>query len=147
MNLNILRNSILGIHPNIILRLSFFFFLSASGGGSRSPSRGEGTTSTRAFESTVGMMGGMTSEEDNDAAIEAAASMTRRGDDIAVLALSFLPRHVLRDVDLVGEPGATAMDAGDGALRRDVDAATVDGGNDPSGMEGNMADKLPLHWL
>ena len=89
----------------------------------------------------------MTSEEENDAAIEAAASMTRRGDDIAVLALSFLPRRVLRDVDLVGEPGATAMDAGDGALRRDVDAATVDGGNDPSGMEGNMADKLPLHWL
>ena len=99
----------------------------------------------RAFESTVGMMGGMTSEVENDAAIEAAASMTRRGDDIAVLTPSFLPRLMLHNVDLVGELGATAMDAGDGALRRDVDAATVYGGNDPSGIDGNIADKLPLH--
>ncbi len=73
--------------------------------------------------------------------------MTRRGDDIAVLAIAFLPRLVWRDVIFVGESGALAMDAGDGALRLNVDVALVDGGKDPSGMEGNIADKLPLHWL
>ena len=90
-------------------------------------------------------MGGTTSEKVSDAAIEAAATMTRPGDDIAVLAVAFLPRLVWRDVIFVRESGALAIDAGDGALRLNVDVAS--GGNDPSGMEGNMADKLPWHWL
>ena len=93
----------------------------------------------------VGIMGGTTLEEASDVAIEAAAMMTRRNDDIAVLSIAFLPRLVLRDVDLLGDCGATAMAAGDGALQRNGDAATVDGGNDPSGIDGNIADKLPLY--
>ena len=88
------------------------------------------------------MTGGTTSDEASDAAIEAAAMMTRRGEEMA-----FLTRLVERDVILVGEDGATAADAVEGASFVDVAVVAVDGGNSPSGVEGDIADEFPLHWV
>ena len=80
-------------------------------------------------------------------AIEVVVMMTHRGEDIAVLAIAFLPRRVLCNVILFGEDGAMVGGAGDGALIAEIDVVAVDGGNDPSGMEGDIADNFPLHWL
>ena len=132
----------MGIHPNMILLDSFFFRLLSIGGVSRRPSRGEGLAGTLAFRFVTGTTGGTTSDEVSDAVIEAAAMTTRRGEEI-----TFLTRLVERDVVLVGEDGAKAADAGEGASFVDVVVVAVDGGNSPSGIEGDIADKFPLHWV
>ena len=97
------------------------------------------------------MTGATTSDDTNDAAIEAAASMTRRGEDNAVVVMAFLPRPLFHDDVLLffafGEDGAAAMDEGDGAAMVGVGPEAVDDGDEHSGMDGNMADKMPLHWL
>ena len=112
--------------------------------------RGDGTTLTRAFGFVV-VTGATTSDDTNDAAIDAAASMTRRGEDNAEFVFAFLPRPLLRDAVLLflalGDDGAAAVDEGDGALLVDVGAEAVVGDDEPSGMEGDIADKMPLHWL
>ena len=144
------KNSVLGMHPNITVRFTFFFVLSSSGCGSSRPSRGDGTTLTRAFGFVV-VTGATTSDDTNDTAIDAAASMTRRGEDNAEFVFAFLPRPLLRDAVLLflalGDDGAAAVDEGDGALLVDVGAEAVVGDDEPSGMEGDIADKMPLHWL
>ena len=38
-------------------------------------------------------------------------------------------------------------DAGKGASFVDVAVVAVDGGNSPSGIEGDIADIFPLHWV
>ena len=91
------RNSVFGMQPNITLLAPFFFGFSSSGCGSSSPSRGDGMAVTRAFGSVVRMVGETASDDRNDAASDAAATIARWGKGEGMVVLVVLRRPLLRD--------------------------------------------------
>ena len=77
--------------------LAPFFSFSVCWVGLRRPSRGEETTVTWAFVFAVGGAGATASGDKNDAASNAVAYMTRRGEDNDVDVVVFLRRVEDRD--------------------------------------------------